>query len=89
MDRSITWNVFSAARTIGQLADVFAALGCRLVGSGLWVQRLGSAWQVTVDVDKCLLGVLGDDLRWFQSWTGWTSIENTKIFIIPYFPVVF
>lgn len=87
MSRSITWDVFSAARTIGQLADVFTALGGGLVRSGLGVQRLGSGWRVTVDVDE-LLGVLGDDLRWFQRWTGWTSVGNKKILIILYFLLV-
>lgn len=88
MNRSITWNFLSAARTVGQLANVFAALGGRLVGSGLWVQRLWSAWRVTVDVDK-LLGVLGDDLRWLQCWTGWTSMKMQRILIIPLFLTVF
>lgn len=73
VNRSITWDVFSAARAIGQLADVFAALGGCLVGCWLWVQRFGSAGSVTVDVDV-LRGVLGDDLRWFQRWTCWTSV---------------
>lgn len=67
------------------MADVFAALSGRLVRSGLWIQRLGSARRVTVDVDK-LLGVLGDDLRWLQRWTGWTSAKIQHLLIIPIVP---
>lgn len=78
----ITWDVFSAARTIGQLTNVFAALGGRLVRGWLWIQRFWSRWWMTINVNE-LLSILGDDLCWFQRWTGWTSVEIKVFLLIP------
>lgn len=69
-----TWNVFSATIAIGQLANIFAALGCSLIWRWLRVQRLRSGWRVTVNVNK-LLSMFNDCLRWFQCWAWWTSVK--------------
>jgi hypothetical protein len=72
-----TWNVFASAIAIGQLANVFTALGSGLIRCWLWVKRFGSCWQMTVNVDE-LLRILGDFQRWLQCWACGTSVNCKK-----------
>lgn len=80
-NESFTWNVFSAAITIGQLANVFAALGSSLVRCWLRVKWLGSCRQVTVDVDE-LLCIFNDFLWWLQCWACGTSVKKIRLSLI-------
>lgn len=72
-----TWNVLSTTIAVGQLAHVFTALCGGLIGCWLGIQRFGSRWRVTVDVDE-LLSMLHDRFGWFQRWAGGTSVNQEK-----------
>ncbi len=70
-----TWNVFSAAWTIGQQANIFTAFGGCLVGSGLWVESVWTGWWISVDIDE-FLGLRNNGLGWFQCWTSTSKNRN-------------
>lgn len=70
-----TWNVFSATIAVGQLANVFTALGSGFVRCWLRVQGFRSGWWMAIDIDE-LLGVFHNCLRRLQRWSSATSVNE-------------